>query len=324
MFVNLLEQEEKERILKQGLVYETITGSTAYGLDVETSDIDKKGIVIVPLEHNFYLGKEWETDSLHNPDVEYHSLKKFMSLANTQNPTILEMLATREEFVTKTTMVSKTLRDNKDMFLSANVANTYGGYAREQLLRIKNALNRTKESDLNKYLWETMENIEKTFNAHYPNYTTGGILVTGLETFDGVPEVRLSVDLKDITLRELHGMTSEYTNATKNYGKMGSRNKRAEGKLTKHAMHLVRLLKCGIHALLYGEVLADVSHDRDFYLAIRNGVLGWEEIFAIVTDLELQLQQAKAKTLLPTDTNYNKINSMYGDLTLAWYNRKGA
>ncbi|MEQ6388588.1 nucleotidyltransferase domain-containing protein [Bacillaceae bacterium S4-13-58] len=123
--------------LFQHTIYHVITGSTVYGLRITTSDQDEKALVLLPLKEIIQLGKEWETSVFHEPDLEFHSLKKFMNLMLSQNPTVLELLFVPESFILKQTDYGEMLRNQRYSFLSKKCYFTFGGYAKDQLMRIK-------------------------------------------------------------------------------------------------------------------------------------------------------------------------------------------
>jgi predicted nucleotidyltransferase len=67
----------------------------------------------------------------------------------------------------------------------------------------------------------------------------------------------------------------------------------------KHAMHLIRLLHSGIHALRDGDIRVDVAEHRDELLAIRRGDVPFEEVEARALELDREFQSAFANTKLP-------------------------
>jgi hypothetical protein len=304
--------------LKKYAIYETITGSHSYGLQIESSDTDIKGIVILPKEVQFTLADEWETTSFHSPDIEYHSLKKFMRLASTQNPTVLEMLYTDQAFVVKSTPAAEQLRKHRHLFLSRNCFYTYGGYARQQLMKLKNGLEKATPEDHNDHLQYTVQNIIRGFGERYSAFDDDNIRIVDVQyDHDKKQQLYIAIDFGCVPITQLSGMVSEIQNAYKGYTKLTNRNKKTEEKLGKHAMHLVRLFKTGIEALESGTIQVKRENDRDFLLAIRNGKYEWDEIFSMIKQLERDLQKAYATTRLPKTVDHEKINELYKEIMLA-------
>lgn len=120
----------------KNIILEGITGSKAYGLDHEGSDIDIKGIYVVPTEQALSLN--WNPDKTTkdhvDPDWVYHEVQKFMQLAVKGNPTILEMLFL--DGYLQLTKAGKMLVDNRHLFLSNVIYKSYGGYALSQARKL--------------------------------------------------------------------------------------------------------------------------------------------------------------------------------------------
>lgn len=114
------------------IILEGVTGSVAYGLDTETSDIDIKGVYIVPTDEVLSLGWNYDkqTKDHVDPDWVYHEVEKFMHLAMNSNPTILELLFLENYNVM--TPIGQMLIDNRQLFLSQLARKKYGGYALSQ------------------------------------------------------------------------------------------------------------------------------------------------------------------------------------------------
>jgi uncharacterized protein len=126
-------------------------GSHAYGTNTPESDLDIKGVCIAPLE--YYLGfKEFfqKDDGWDNPndppsglfpilegvkDCCIYELRKFIKLAASNNPTILEMLWLNDyEYLSP---VGKNLVNHRQDFLSKRVKHSYSGYAYAQLRKVE-------------------------------------------------------------------------------------------------------------------------------------------------------------------------------------------
>jgi len=80
------------------LLLKCISGSQAYGLALPHSDIDIKGVFILP-KAEFY-GLTY-TDQINNAtnDEMYYEVRKFIDLLLKNNPNILELLSTPEDCI---------------------------------------------------------------------------------------------------------------------------------------------------------------------------------------------------------------------------------
>jgi hypothetical protein len=76
----------------------------------------------------------------------------------------------------------------------------------------------------------------------------------------------------------------------------------------KHAMHLIRLLYSGIHAVRTGEILVDVGEHRGQLLDIKGGSWPFEQVRQLALDLNARFQQEFATTCLPQKPDYDLVN----------------
>jgi len=121
------------------IILEGVTGSTAYGLATENSDVDIKGVYLLPTKEVLSLrfNPQKTTKDHVDPDWVYHEVGKFMKLVVAGNPTVTELLFLND--YTVVTPVGQKLIDNRDLFLSTkSVTDAYRGYAKSQALRLNN------------------------------------------------------------------------------------------------------------------------------------------------------------------------------------------
>lgn len=78
----------------------------------------------------------------------------------------------------------------------------------------------------------------------------------------------------------------------------------------KHGMHLVRLLIAGTLILEGKPIKTFRAKDRGLLLDIRNGHYTYEEIFALVKDLESDFARAAINTQLPDKPDYKQIQEL--------------
>lgn len=77
----------------------------------------------------------------------------------------------------------------------------------------------------------------------------------------------------------------------------------------KHVMHLMRLLKSGIHVLKSGTISVDVGQDRERLLAIKRGEVPFSQTDAWRLELQTELETALATTCLPDRPDYERANA---------------
>lgn len=142
-----------EEWLPKNLIYVTIHGSQAYGLNNELSDVDVKGICVPPRQVENDLFNRFDQAENHplieeklgylknpnNPIFEstIFSLRKFFLLAANVNPNIIELLWTDEnDHYIKSPLMEK-LMEHRDLFLSSKAKFTFSGYAFAQAAKIE-------------------------------------------------------------------------------------------------------------------------------------------------------------------------------------------
>jgi predicted nucleotidyltransferase len=125
--------------LRSYVIYRCQVGSKAFGLAVEDSDDDLRGIYLPPARLHWSLRRRPEQLQFQdgNQDEVYWELEKFIRLALKANPNVLETLWT--PMVLQADQTAKELREMRHAFLSKQVYKTYSGYVLSQFRRMANA-----------------------------------------------------------------------------------------------------------------------------------------------------------------------------------------
>jgi hypothetical protein len=132
------EQMLAEYDLQKFVIYRCIVGSRAYGLSREESDVDRRGIYLPPAELQWSLYGVPEQLEDRGTDECYWELQKFIVLALKANPNVLECLYT--PIVEKTSEISDALVEEREIFLSKLVYQTYNGYVMSQFRKLEQDL----------------------------------------------------------------------------------------------------------------------------------------------------------------------------------------
>ena len=127
--------------LGNNIILLTTGGSHAYGTNVETSDLDIRGVAIDREKEILGLSNFEQFDNKVT-DTTIYSFRKIIKWLLKCNPNVIEMLGTKDEHLFILSEEGKILRDNVDLFLSKKALNSFGGYATSQLRRLQNALAR--------------------------------------------------------------------------------------------------------------------------------------------------------------------------------------
>lgn len=151
--------------LPSNVAYEVVTGSVAYGISNDNSDMDVYGFCIPPKEDVFPhlkgeiigFGKQiqrFENYSEHgikDQDAKYDltifSIVNFFQLCMENNPNMLDTLYVPFECVLTSTQIGKMVRDNADLFLHKGCFHRFLGYAHSQIhkMQSKNPTGKRKE-----------------------------------------------------------------------------------------------------------------------------------------------------------------------------------
>jgi hypothetical protein len=126
-----------EYIKKNDLIlFDCIGGSHAYGTNIETSDVDTRGVYIAEL--NDVLSNNYP-DQINDAtnDIVYYELGRFLSLVSSNNPNILEFLNSPEDCIKFCHPLFKSLITHKNDFITKACSNSFGGYARQQIKKAK-------------------------------------------------------------------------------------------------------------------------------------------------------------------------------------------
>lgn len=116
------------------ILFETVSGSRAYGLHTPESDVDIRGVFILP-PHLYY---HWERpQQVNNPtnDESFYELDRFVELLARNNPNILELLAADEQNIIYKDPILDSL--TPDIFLSKLAKDSFAGYAMTQIRKAR-------------------------------------------------------------------------------------------------------------------------------------------------------------------------------------------
>lgn len=114
-----------------------LAGSRGYGLETPTSDYDYRGVLTLPTTDFLGLKQPQEIFEGATNDTVFYEVGKFIKLCLAANPSVLELLALPTVPEAPLSEFGLWLRANRRLFFSNRVRKTYGGYARQQFLRLQ-------------------------------------------------------------------------------------------------------------------------------------------------------------------------------------------
>ena len=299
------------------IIFLTLGGSHAYGMDTETSDVDIRGCTmnnaseIVGLS-NFEQFINTETDTT------VYSFNKLIPLLLNCNPNTIEMLGCKPEHYIYMTDIGREMIANRNIFLSKRAIHSFGGYANQQLNRLESALARDRLAQAQKeeHIRRSMENSVKSFEDRYTEFEAGSIkLFTDVSHREDLDrEIFADIHLTHFPARQFNSMMNDLHNVLGTYEKLNHRNhKKDDAHLNKHACHLIRLYLMCLDILEKEEIITYREKDHELLMSIRSGEYMNSdgtyrpEFFELVADLKKRLDYAKENTSLPAHPNMKEI-----------------
>ena len=293
-------------------------GSYAYGTNTETSDIDIRGVATHSPE-DILTRKGFEQVVNEATDTTVYSLEKIINLLSNCNPNVIEILGLEPWQYIYINSIGQALVDNADMFLSKRAVHSFGGYASQQLWRIRNlSVRYVGQEEQERHVLESIKNAQYSYPGKYFSFSDDSIrlyLDNAIQD-EYEKEIFMDIHLTHYPLRDYKSMWNDMKSIVKDYSKVGRRNKRAidKDKLNKHMMHLVRLYLMCFDILENGKIVTYREKEHDLLTEIRNGKYldsnkqPTAEFYDIVDELEGRLEYWKEHTELPPNPDYKRIN----------------
>jgi uncharacterized protein len=111
-----------------------ISGSRAYGTNVQASDTDIRGVFMLPQKDLYGLSYTEQVADERN-DIIYYEVKRFIDLLLKNNPNILELLALPNDCILY--RHPSVLRLKSELFLSKKCKFTFAQYAFAQIKKAR-------------------------------------------------------------------------------------------------------------------------------------------------------------------------------------------
>jgi predicted nucleotidyltransferase len=373
--------------LEEHTVFLTLAGSQAHGTARQGSDVDVRGVCVVPLPLRVSLFRTFEQYEGELPpalaeqvvpriqehptaaqglgiktECVIYDVAKFLSLCAAANPNALEILFASEADFLLAAPAWRRLYDERMQFLTRKVQQTFLGYALAQLKKIQTHRSWLLSPPAKKPSREDfgLPAHGGTLSADDQNRIEQGIAEKvrsyGIDNVDLPKPARIAIqerleafyrDTLAVTSDDLEdrlravattalGIPSDVAstlNAEKRYRAalkhwdsyqtwQAQRNparaelERSHGYDTKHAMHLIRLMRMGLETLQTGELRVR-RDDAEQLSAIRDGALSFDELLAMAGDLQRGMEAAAAATQLPPDVDYERVDALLVELLRA-------
>lgn len=281
------------------IFYETLAGSHLYGTNVESSDTDYRGIFILPKEHRLDLFNNFEQQEFPEEDRVVYSFEKFLKLAADCNPNIIELLFANEEAIQTDSEFARILRHQNRYFISNKCKDTFIGYAVAQLKKIERH---------QKWVKEIPKPDRKDFGLEeMPKFGFEKLLAILNSPEEAIRPEYIEYAVKEMNYRSHKGEYDNYITWKKERNEKRFELESSFGYDTKHASHLIRLLKEGIELVNTGKIVFPLTY-KDELLDIRNGKYTYKEIIEWAEQLKEQLNKSPD---LKGQPDYPAINIIY-------------
>ncbi|MGB1039692.1 MAG: DNA polymerase beta superfamily protein [Flavobacteriales bacterium] len=347
-----LEELEKSNCI----LFKTICGSKAYGLDNEHSDTDIKGVFILPRAKYYSLEYTSQINDEKN-DVVYYELNKFVELALKNNPNILELLSMPEDSI----LFKHPLFDRFQLsdFLSKKCEKSFANYAFAQIKKAR-GLNKKivnpiseirkgvldfcfvysgkKTQSLNSFLKGKEINQNEcglvkitNFKNCFSLYRNPTIPYKGIVKNEKSNDIALSSVPKEeepIAILTFHMESystyckqyKEYWEWTKkrNEERYASNVQHGKNYDSKNMMHTIRLLKMAEEIATEGTLNVRRA-DREYLLSVKKGNFEYEELVELAESKKNELSTLFSESRLPEEPDKEYIETVMREIRIEFY-----
>jgi len=294
------------------VIFETMHGSRAYGLATESSDTDLRGVFVPPAIdlHGFHGAPDQMEPS---PERVLYEIRKFFRLAAACNPTVIETLFTDPADHVTVSLEGRQLLDRRSEFLSRLAGDSFGKYGLAQLHRIRTH---------RRWLLSPPKGKPERAGHGLPERSTiprdelgavEAMLGDGRLAEADLPSGFLALLDRERQYRGAMREWQQFQEWTRNRNSARAELERRFGYDTKHAMHLLRLLRMAVEILTTGEVLVR-RRDAEELKAVRRGSLTFDALLEQAEGLGSRLEALAEASPLPARPDEERLNVFCAEL----------
>lgn len=178
----------------------------------------------------------------------------------------------------------------------------------------KFSLDEMERNDLKETIWELVGHVSSLTVGwdNWPSVYESAYIQKIAEDFNLKEELVVLLE-RERQYKKAREQYNSWLNWKKNRNKERFKLEEKSGYDTKHASHLVRLMRMGYEILTEGKVVVK-RPDRDEILAIKNGAWTYEKVMEFAEGMQKTLDEAYKTTKLPKTIDHDKVNNLYNDL----------
>jgi predicted nucleotidyltransferase len=182
-------------------------------------------------------------------------------------------------------------------------------------------LSEMERDELKSTIWELILNVSEVDvnEGNWPQMYEAGVIERLSKEYNLKEEVIDILQRERLYKKEIEAYNS-WLNWRKNRNPARHELEVKSGYDTKHASHLVRLMRMGLEILNDRKVIVK-RPDREEILAIKNGSWSYEQVIEFANSMQVKLDEAYKTTTLPKTVNYEKINELYHKLYEGYHNK---
>jgi hypothetical protein len=347
------------KLRKEFILLDCVSGSTAYNLNVVGSDVDKKGIFMMPQKQLYGFERQEQIANATNDEV-YFEIGRFLDLLVKNNPNILELLNTPAEHMLFRNPLMDLVKPAD--FLSKLCMDTFAGYAQTQIKKaqgLNKKINRPMDSErksvldfcyvihnnssipLKKWLRENsytqeqcglvnLDHFRNVYLLYHQSQLTEGRL-KGLISGAGADDVQLSQVPKGIENLAVMNFNKDsysiYCREYKEYKEWEDKRNdlRYQSTLAHGKSYDAKNMMHTFRLLNMAEEIAlhqqviVKRNDRDFLLKIRNGEFEFDELMIMVEEKMESVKAAYELSSLPERPDIDKAGLLLVQIREAFY-----
>ncbi len=341
----------------QHILFKAISGSHAYGLQHKDSDVDIRGVFVMP-KPSFYGLHPVEQLSDPTNDIVFYELHKFFTLLIKNNPNMLELLRMPSDCIQYRHPLFDQL--NPKLFLSRRCKATFAGYAASQIKKarglnkkIVNPMKKERKTildfcyvaqgggsvPLQQFLTERELLQEDCGLVNIPNmqgvfalYHSKEHCYSGVMRGEKANDIALSsIPKGEQPIGTMFYNANGYSVYCKEYRQywewVERRNEsRYQSTLThgkrydaKNMMHTFRLLHMAEEIASTGDFSVRRTKDRDFLWEIRQGKFAYEELVEKATEKMQKIELLFDRSDLPDAPDEATLNELLIKLRSTFY-----